>query len=69
MCAKEGADISSNYSCNAPLICTINHPDFSEISREQSTTIEDYRLHYFGTILYIEVRPTDTEVLEINTVY
>ena len=35
------------------LICAIYRRDIGEISEEQSAIFDDYRLHYFCTILYI----------------
>ena len=49
--SQGSADISSNYRSNVLLICAIYRRDIGEISEEQSAIFDDYRLHYFCTIL------------------
>jgi len=48
---REAPIYSSNYRCHASLICAIYCRDINEISQEQSAIFNDYRLHYFCTIL------------------
>ena len=52
--SQGSSDISSNYRSNVLLICAIYRRDIGEISEEQSAIFDDYRLHYFCTILYVE---------------
>ena len=49
--SQGSSDISLNYRSNVLLICAIYRRDIGEISEEQSAIFDDYRYHYFCTIL------------------
>ena len=51
--SQGSSDISSNYRSDVLLISAIHRRDIGEISKEQSAIFDDYRLHYFCTILYV----------------